>query len=593
MNGFLNPYNFISFPKQRAEKYNNTDKHTGYIEYEITTKKPLFIPNSSSDRAFRKSDEVEEHKSYDFFSYTDLNPLERYDKEYHEPVIPGSEIRGVVRSVYETLTDSCMGVLNEDEHPVKRTAEMFSPGLLCRSANQTFSLLPARSNRVGVAEELDEDTNEYPHPKGFQKRRNGDIEKQKDKKDTYLIKWGMGVEKKYYHRFVKKSDHVVKELSRDTIERKMSRVLDSYLSQSALSEENKQAYEEYEKDFKDFLNGKNGQYFPVNYSEVKNSDILYLSPACFTKEITENTIGSLAGEFAPCKEHNCPACDLFGYVGKDNTTSRGSKVRFTDLYVTEKREPKDYYNQEITLQPLSGPKTGNVEFYLQKPKNANFWTYDYHITNEKNLVVENGKLRGRKYYWHHRKLELDKNIEPTNLNKTIRPLKENITFKGKLYFDGISNKQINQLIWILNSGSEGLGLKLGAAKPLGFGSITCNITEVMERKIESNYKIVPLSKDGITYESAEFSKSVKDEFYKIAGLNSVPENVEITYPKTIEQKKSGESLTEGFNWFTNNHVIPSIGSRKDMTIMESLPHILDKNILLSYNETKEENEDSK
>ena len=136
MQGFLNPYNFIGFPEHRAKKYEDTDKHTGYIEYEITTKTPLFIPNSSSEQAFSKSDEKEDHKSYDFFSYIDLDPLKKYDKEYHEPVIPGSEIRGVVRSVYETLTDSCMGVLHENEHPIKRTAEMFKPGLLCRSANQ-------------------------------------------------------------------------------------------------------------------------------------------------------------------------------------------------------------------------------------------------------------------------------------------------------------------------------------------------------------------------------------------------------------------------------------------------------------------------
>lgn len=42
-----------------------------------------------------------------FFSYTELEAGKTYENEYNIPVIPGSEMRGVVRNVYETLTDSC------------------------------------------------------------------------------------------------------------------------------------------------------------------------------------------------------------------------------------------------------------------------------------------------------------------------------------------------------------------------------------------------------------------------------------------------------------------------------------------------------
>lgn len=46
-----------------------------------------------------------------------LNENERYDEIYHQPVIPGSEVRGMVRNLYETLTDSCMSGLSENEIP--------------------------------------------------------------------------------------------------------------------------------------------------------------------------------------------------------------------------------------------------------------------------------------------------------------------------------------------------------------------------------------------------------------------------------------------------------------------------------------------
>lgn len=69
---FVNPYHFISFPKTKAPGYTDEDRHTGMIQYTITTKTPLFIPNSSSDTAFKFEEaekvrtEKQYHKSYDF-----------------------------------------------------------------------------------------------------------------------------------------------------------------------------------------------------------------------------------------------------------------------------------------------------------------------------------------------------------------------------------------------------------------------------------------------------------------------------------------------------------------------------------------------
>ena len=51
---------------------------------------------------------------------------------------------------------------------------------------------------------------------------------------------------------------------------------------------------------------------------------------------------------------------------------------------------------------------------------------------------KNCQLRGRKYYWHHRKVDISQEIEKTKLNKTIRPVKSGVTFEGELYFEGIS-----------------------------------------------------------------------------------------------------------------------------------------------------------
>lgn len=64
-NRFVNPYNFIHLPEEKAMAYGETDRHTGVIHYTITTKTPLFVPNSSSETAFKESEDTPDHKSYD------------------------------------------------------------------------------------------------------------------------------------------------------------------------------------------------------------------------------------------------------------------------------------------------------------------------------------------------------------------------------------------------------------------------------------------------------------------------------------------------------------------------------------------------
>lgn len=613
MKGFVNPYNFIKFPSKKAKAYTDEDRHTGVIEYTITTKTPLFIPNSSSDSAFKISKKVNDHKSYDFFSYTELDPTKTYNGKYHVPVIPGSEIRGVVRNVYETLTNSCMGLLNADEYPVKRSMARFAPGLLYKDREGKFALYKAKSWKIGNIESKEKGS----VPKGFKNYPNGtkvyyeeppfdakpiekySMKQEKYPEEGYLIKWGRGVKKAHYHVFSLEEEINLRNkkagihFSKDDIERKLLCVIDYYLAEPGLTDANKAAYEEYKRDVEAFLKGKENSYFPVNYSSP-SIGIYYLAPATLTKEVSDNNIGKLAGEFAPCEKDYCPACELFGYVGKSNEASKGSKIRFADLYVTQEKDAVSYYMRDcVTIQALGEPKLGNTEFYLRQPTGATFWNYDYYVRNKK-LQISDGILRGRKYYWHHQKMTIPEDIEATKLNKTIRPVKTNESFSGKLYFEDISKKQLKQLMWILNSGSEGLGLKLGGAKPLGFGSVSCKVDKVTERNVvvsggKINYLMNEIPADGVLYEDAEFGRLVRSEFNKIAGLKSVPEDVEITYPKEKSQK--GKTLTEGYKWFGNNRTTvsgkPMAKGRNDVKIKEVLPDISAKDFSLSYNQKEQ------
>ena len=97
------------------------------------------------------------------------------------------------------------------------------------------------------------------------------------------------------------------------------------------------------------------------------------------------------------------------------------------------------------------------------------------------------------------------------------------------------------------------------------------------------YKMEPFLWGKISYgeKGAEFSLSVKEEFYKIARLESISSDIEITYPKD-ERQKINPVLTEGYRWFVNNHQKGMKTKRTDMEIKKILPYILDKNLGLPY-----------
>lgn len=115
-NKIINPYSFIPLSGKktigRPGENENTKYYTGCIEYSLLTKTSIFIPNSSNDDAFELKKYCPDHKSYNFFSYDVLNNDTKAD--YYEPVIPGSEMRGLIRSNYEIITNSCMSGLEKE-----------------------------------------------------------------------------------------------------------------------------------------------------------------------------------------------------------------------------------------------------------------------------------------------------------------------------------------------------------------------------------------------------------------------------------------------------------------------------------------------
>ena len=607
---FINPYNFVPLGNEpkRESSGDVAKKYTGCIEYSLETRTPLFIPNTSNDKAFEISkkalldtngneksnkDENVYHKSYDFFSYENLQYNRCYDNESFTPVIPGSEVRGLIRSTYEMLTNSCMSALDDYSNMAlsKRNCQIFKPGLIEHTADGKFNLHDAEDYLLRTKGEniLDIDLSSWEDSVdkyarkcykqknlqegqrvSFEYKENGRGKKLVSSLNTgknigYVIKGEDGPEMPSRGGAAKNQKHCIhvfalkKAFSQPIVSNVSVASLDIVLKQYKDNAASK--YEEYSKNWSAFKNTKDRGFFPVYYSSIDNKYYMF-SPASITREVYKNKISQMLKNHMPCnsKMNLCPACSLFGTVITGNNMSAvASHIRVSDLYTEV--DKKDCFEKIVTLKELSSPKIENTEYYLKKPDGAQYWTFDYYIKNGGNVVPYCPEINGRKIYWHHPDFKLANALatEVNERNMTIRPVKSGIVFRGKLFFDGISKTDLDRIIEVLNCCDNGSlkekkhGYKLGAGKPLGLGSIALNVDSVILREIKVDTESKKVSLVEIPYqekETAKFDLTVSNTFSEVTDFEALRKNVNdgcfVSYPKIEENGTI-------FEWFVKNH----------------------------------------
>ncbi|SES98000.1 TIGR03986 family type III CRISPR-associated RAMP protein [[Clostridium] polysaccharolyticum] len=602
----INPYHFIPLRKKRCYEEKNEDLITGKMTIELKTETPLFIPNITSERKINcskngKELDKKEHLQYEFFSYHQYESEEEEkskETEAYEPVIPGSEIRGMIRSIYEAFTCSCMSAIDLDKPLYKRTSDYYRYGILENNdgvlklykLDMVKDVVMVGKKYANDLEECQYVTYRYkmkkygPHTRKFVNESLGIITEEDIKKSGencgILFKGEEGFKKEWFKVFNASNlgDAVIEmELSDDRI-KSFEHVLQTYQDDriNKLYNDKKGWYKEYSKCWQSLKKGER-KYIPVYFSETPLCDedqkkVIYLSPACITKESYYTTLESLLKQVGaePCKSGKdiCPACQLFGMAGEDSISS---KLRFSDARVEYNGNVKDYmYENFVTLEELAQPKISATEMYLQRPVGAKFWTYDYYVQDKKIKAYTKAnpvKIMGRKFYWHHPFVATKP--DKTKRNKSVRLLKKGVKFTEDIYFDGITREQLEQLYFLLNisnrkSESESLHCyKLGSGKPLGLGSISVTVLDVVERKFDLDSELIfkeehcdVLEK---SYEDNGFDVTLKKEFELVTDFN-VTDGNKVSYPLTEKQyeKRFGgqdgivKPIEEGFKWFSEN-----------------------------------------
>lgn len=422
---FINPYNFIPLRNtpQRADQLNRMrGELTGSIKCTIKLKTPLAMPDHECESIETLHDtrgNEFKHSNYPFYTIKGV------------PIIPGSEIRGMIRSVFEAETNSCMSVLDNAQLYGRSPIPKNNGGLVFFEDGQwklqkadillvyTFSglndqdgPLPDRytiqggnlytQTGVPVKDTKEEDAHSgsevrftksgytYKTSRGFNTglafatrigSRTGEM-------TGYLLLGEKGLNPKHRHN----SHILVPNGAVTVIERECVENLKDDLLLFRSKEINKVLAKNdgSHRGYEGYTIKEDGSKTPVFFSKVGNR--YYLSPAMIGREIYYRHLHDIAGAFAPCsgeRESLCPACALFGTVGADGSgLATGSSVRFSDAAPDENEVPLTWMGSDrpdkITLPELSGPKITSSEFYFRlNPHNADdrVWNVDYRTTD--------------------------------------------------------------------------------------------------------------------------------------------------------------------------------------------------------------------
>ena len=582
---------------------------SGYSSLE--TKSSTYVPNTS--KKFEYLGEKTEHYFYDFFSYEDLSTCgsdKIPENPPKHPRLPGSEIRGMIRNVYEQLTNSCLSVIDEENLPYKRTPTPKLPALWDMETNVLYMgeqykaqyrvtkkdlrLKPNAEPKFGGIADIKEAT-ELWFSSNSSKNGNCYIssyskeEKAGLKKGYFHIGEKLSFENKKNAFIIAKTDKKIKTLTEVDMAR-FEAVLDRYnLGLTG----NHYGYKEYRSVYEDMRKQKKG-LLPIFYSKVGEN--IYLSPAMITKEVFESTISSLLRDnhnrHEPCSGDDacfCPACRLFGMVGKGKDKNAvASRLRFTDTEAFE--NPK--FDEPRVPEVLGTPRYSSTEFYLKMPAKelgAELWNYDYYVkyrgTGMKAVTEAapyEAKLSGRKVYWkgidkledapltsivekrcrEDRKYIKDKQLK---MRQAIRALKAGNKTSFRIYFENITGDELGNLLFCINLQEEALN-RIGKGKPYGMGAVKTevkgvNITEyrLEDREVKSCLK--PVNQDEFKYEDS-YKHNVKNIIKYLTPLTGKEAEI-VEYPKPAD-KKDGKI----YEWFVKNRGTTILQPKLDQTLPE-------------------------
>jgi len=563
------PYNFAPlndsvFQVEREEipefdRY-HSDRFTGWIELEIEALTPLYIRDALNHEEARREFErqgkkkLPEDDNADFFSPSG------------KPQIPGSSLRGMVRTLVEIIGHSKFQFFDNRNLYFRALADMSNLRDEYRKRMSFFDRKKKRPiykvfagelHRVGFNFKIiSSDMNYRQILKSQAKQKVAQIgAKYKEFSfyeipgEGYLVVSGPMKNKKrdWIIDFPKANAHEITLLEED---------VNSYRNDATRSDEVPNLIELLEK----------GKYkkvpcFYVTWEDEDGKLRVSFGHTGMFRLAYKKAIEDHVPEILRDKNKIDLAEAIFGRLTTESGICFAGRVFFEDAFLAEGQE--DVLMDTAYPKILSTPKHTTFQHYLVQ-KDENNRNLNHYDTDT--------QIRGYKLYWHkygQNWVETDNAaIQKHRTQYTrITPVKPRTRFIGKIRFENLSDVELGALLYALDL-PAGCCHKLGMGKPLGLGSVkirpTLHISNRVERykSLFAEWNEQPADTDIEEFKTA-FARKLSEQLFGEA-LESLWEIPRLKELKILLDFKMGLVLEKrekieymALNEFKNRKVLPT------------------------------------
>lgn len=621
------PYNFVPLPEKvltveeefAAHDKFDSERHTGYIELEIKTETPLYTRCAYPASIYSDSRYVDENgeltsefSDKDKPKTTAIAELQQFfhrgDKNV--PVIPGSTLRGMTRSLVEILAYGKMNFVTDAQLVHRAVADVSSLGRKYReqllgkdkghkhfdypSSNLKGGYLETRNSKYYIRPAIENNNESFVHIEIDDLNEIGSltdnivyVEKSTIRTTEYRrgeqmdITLDIAVAENISN--VTKANYLPAKLVKTNV---IGRKHMQCAIFGADSDDTKliPISDKMWKIFKDDRDMKRGipcrkiqnQDDALFYLLDDSSDLVFFGSTMMFRLPYTNTIEKFIPEILRCHNKLDIADVIFGSVQKKQIAGR---VFFSDaVCTTESPYLGGANNGRRVPKILSSPKPTSFQLYLSQP------TPNHKDDLKSYYDVDETVIRGSKRYWHKTTLEgddvFDRNQERNIANVSsqhtiINPVRPNVTFgKAKVYFENLTAIELGAVLTALDL-EETMRHQIGMAKPYGLGSIEIEPTLVLQDR-ENRYKSLfyvnntwsnptktnsedfkTLFKEKILnhYNDLVSQSSKVEEFWRIPRIQALATMLEWTNAEPSEEKEYAD-FRHDRNIFTQRHVLP-------------------------------------
>ena len=548
------PYNFIPLPEKviPAEVLPDHDSYdgkrfTGTITCRLDTKTPLYTRTMLTP---------EQHQAYagDFHTFLVEHPAEAAAFFHHgdpskEPVIPGSSLRGMLRTLVEILSYSKVDWVTGKKLVYRAVGDRSSLGIKYRSQllgtqNQTPLPYPNRSVRGGylrrrgsdwyiqpAQEHLGEsivhvnytDANQVTHGSYGTHRtydvyvqpaaRVPDNRGQRGTADlilniaiTRFVQPRTGTRQPGWEEGVLIESGQMGKLPPQPGQHPKHMHCVIYAPNTTIPQDKwlkvpDDIWAAYQEDLKISREAKNTPRelkdgSPLFYLVDSHGDLVFFGPTMMFRLLYPHS----PHDFIPAEIRDPSIIDMtdaiFGYVrdedpGNDHPQHYAGRVRFSDARRVDVTTDPWHSEQLIKPQILSGPKPTTFQHYLEQSQPDDSGKLKHYAD-----IPQNIKIRGHKLYWH-RGNDFSSHLHVFNQpnlgtqDTLIKPVKTELTFEFKINFENLTAAELGALLWAIElpaGDNQERCHRLGMAKPLGLGSVKIRVESLQIQDRQHRYQ---------------------------------------------------------------------------------------------------------